>query len=89
MRTVVIPPPHGIGRYRTATVAARTLTQPVADGVIADLAHAGIAVRVQLGRPVGIWALTELTTAQEVHALTAFSAVTDSALAWHNPEATP
>jgi hypothetical protein len=83
MRTVVIPPPHGIGRYRTATVAARTLTRPVADGVIADLAHAGIVVRVILGSPVLIWAPTQLTTGQEVEALAAFLEVTDSRLAWH------
>lgn len=65
--------------------AAHELTDVEAYTVRGQLAAAGI--RVVLGqdidRVVHIYALAPTSTRQEVRALAAFQAVTDSRLAWH------
>lgn len=64
---------------------ARELTTADANRVTAALAADGILVRPVLDvfRVVHLWAADPITTAQEVAALAAFSAVTDCRLAWH------
>jgi hypothetical protein len=77
---VGVPAHHRSGE---AGRLARPLTADLAELVVADLAADGILVAVHPGQVVGIDALVPLTTLQEVQALTAFRAVTDSRLAWH------
>lgn len=86
MRTIVFPPSGliGFGRTRTAQAPVHPLSfleaSVIADG-LADTC--GIRIKVELGRVVHLYALGPVTTAQEVAALRAFAAVTDSRLAWH------
>jgi hypothetical protein len=83
VKILVFPPPGGLGHYRTACVPAQPLTAQAAEDLVADLAKHDIYISITLGRRVQLDALTPLTTAQEVYALAAISAVTDSPLAWH------
>lgn len=70
---------------RAVDVVRHELTDVEAYRVRGQLAAAGI--RVVLGKDVDrvlhIYALTELTTEQEVRALAAFRALTDCRMAWH------
>jgi hypothetical protein len=88
MKILVFPPTGGLGHYRTACVPAQPLTAQAAEDLVADLAKRDIYISITLGRRVQLDALTPLTTAQEVYALAAISAKTDSPLAWHGAVAT-
>jgi hypothetical protein len=58
------------------------LTDQGAEDLVAGLAAHDIYISITLGDRVELAALIPLTTLQEVQALTAVQAVTDSPLAW-------
>jgi hypothetical protein len=64
---------------------ARQLSDDDSNSITAALAEQGIRVAPSMDAflVVHLWALTELTTAQEVAALAMFAAATDCRLAWH------
>lgn len=83
MRTVVYPSAYG-GRTRTAQVPARPLSAITAAALADDLAKQGVVVAIRLKcTTVHLFALADLSTAQEVEAIRAFAAVTDARIAWH------
>jgi hypothetical protein len=87
MRTLIYPPAgaHGFGRSRTVGVVAQRLDGIRAFCLVTAFADQGVPLRVVEDRRhvVHLHALAPMTTAQEVHALRAFAAITDQRLAWH------
>lgn len=87
MKTVVYPPPGilGLGRSRTVQVVARPLSAVEANAIGVALAarHIPVAVSVDAHHVIHLWPWLLLSTAQEVAALRAFAAVTDSRLVVH------
>jgi hypothetical protein len=64
-------------------VNTQPLTPAVASLLAKQLAGEGIDLLVETGPVVHLTALLPVTTWQEVHALRAFSDVTDARLIWH------
>lgn len=66
-------------------VFARPICQVDATAIAATLGRSGIGVEstVDALGVVKLWPLHKLTTAEEVAVLQAYTAVTDSRLAWH------
>lgn len=91
MKIVIYPPPGilGLGRSRTVNVITRPLDPAVAAEVAAQLSRDGLPVlpAVDEHEVVHVWGLRSTTTAEEVTALRAFTAVTDAPIRWH-PAAT-
>ncbi len=87
MKTLIYPPTgvHGFGRYRTAHVSALPLTPAAAMAIVDRLDSEGIyvAARIRRGTTVELIPIRPMTTRDEVRALAAFRAETDSPLAWH------
>jgi hypothetical protein len=74
-----------IDRGHAVEVFARPIGQADATTIANTLGRAGIGVEstVDAVGTVTLWPLRRLTTAEEVVVLQAYTAVTDSRLAWH------
>lgn len=87
MKTVVFPPPSGIGHTAYVGVIARPLTEREAFGIAGGLARAGLYVMPALDsrrHVLHLWPVDRpLTTGEEVTVLRAFLAKTDCRINYH------
>jgi hypothetical protein len=84
VKTIVYPG-RAAGCGAIAEVIGSPISVTTAAAIADDLAADDsiyLAVRLD-GNTVHLWPIAPVDTAQEVHALRAFAAVTDSPLAWH------
>lgn len=86
MRITVVPQYHNPGHYRVFETVAHWPSGPELHAVCQVLRVMKIPVTADRDGPrntVHLRAGRELSTAEEILALRAFAAVTDSRLAWH------
>lgn len=81
MRIVIADPETG----RTQEIVQHELTRRQQHRITKQLARQGIQVEpaIDVFHVLHLWAKTPLSSAQEMTALRAFTAVTDARIAWH------
>jgi hypothetical protein len=83
MRTVVFPPPSGIGRTRTVDVAFRPITDEAAFAIALTLAQRDLWVLPEIEhRILNLHPMRPTTAAGERDIIAAFEDVTDMRVAW-------